>query len=380
MTSSSPIYLDNNATTKPYPEVLEAMKPGFQSYYGNPSSVHDLGRKAKSRLDQARKKVADLLNAQSPSEIIFVSCATEANALVLRGMARNTSSSLHIITSSIEHPSILKTCEDLSERDQANVTFLPVNRHGVIDPLELEENINSSPTLVSIMTANNEVGSLQPIHKISTICKEHEAVFHSDAVQAMGKIPVDVQNPEVDLLSLSGHKFHGPRGIGVLVRKRQIDLDPLLLGGGQEDQLRSGTEPTPLADGLATAMEIVEEKREEHAEDTETLREYFWEKLHHNFGDAVVRNTPPKELSLPNTLNVSFLEKEADKMLIKLDLNDICVSAGAACHSGAIEVSHVLQAMDVPEDVARGSVRFSLSHDTTEEEINRTLSVLENIV
>ncbi len=370
------IYLDNNATTRPYPEVLETIQPFFEERYGNPSSVHQKGRDAKTALDEARATAAEAINADSPAEIVFVSCATEANNLALNGSTKQVNGTTPgIITSQIEHPSVLETCQALEAQGAATVTYLTVDENGFIDLADLRDAINENTELVSIMTANNEVGSVQPVQQIADICKENNLLFHTDAVQAPGKIPVDVQDPNVDLLALSAHKFHGPRGIGLLYKRKEIDLPPLLRGGGQEQETRSGTEPVALAAGLSTALDRATEQCASVSDHTGQLRKTLWRGIRDRFGDTAQRNTPGSN-SLPNTLNVSFMNKAADKMLINLDLEGICVSAGSACHSGAIEISHVLQAMNVSEEAAKGSVRFSFSHENRMEDVHRTLEVL----
>lgn len=379
-TMDEPVYLDNNATTRPYPEVLEAMKPCFQRRYGNPSSVHQLGRDARNQLDECRKRVADALNARSPLEIVFVSCATEANALALRGTVSGVDGDRpHLVTSTVEHPSVLETCRTLEEKGRAEVTYVPVDERGCVSVREVRDAIRPSTELVSIMTANNEIGTRQPVEGISEICRERDIRFHTDAVQVPGKLPIDVQSPPVDFLSLSAHKFHGPRGIGVFYRRKENRVEPLLEGGGQEEELRSGTEATALIAGLAEAIERATGNREEVAEQTRRLREQLWTGLQESWGNRVVRHTP-EEGSLPNTLNVSFRGRESDALLISLDLEGICVSAGSACDSGAIEMSHVLEAMAISEEVGMGSVRFSLSTFNTEEDIQYTLEVLDRQV
>jgi len=371
------IYLDNNATTRPYPGVFDAMEPFFRERFGNPSSVHQVGRDAKTALDDARSTVAGALNAASPAEVFFVSCATEANTLAIRGRIdaaeRKTP---HVVTSQIEHPSVLETLRALERKNLADVTFLPVDEKGGVSPVRVRNALRDDTVLVSIMTANNEVGTCQPMARISEICSEHGVTLHTDAVQAPAKIPINVQSPDVDLLSLSAHKFHGPRGIGVLYKRRDLTLEPVLRGGGQEREYRSGTESVALAVGLARAIERATEERSTVAERVDQLRRSLWEGVHDRFGERVERHTP-LDHSLPNTLNVSFHHQAADKMMINLDLEGICVSAGSACHSGAIEISHVLEAMDVSRESAEGSVRFSFSHENTPEDVDRTLEVLE---
>ncbi len=370
------IYLDNNATTKPYPEVLEAMKPFYDRLYGNPSSVHQKGREAKAALDDARQTVARHLNARSPAEVVFVSCATEANTLALRGFLEDSGPDTpHVVSTRIEHPSVLNTLEHLEQTEAIEVDWVSPDQSGFVSPGDVESKLREDTELVSVMTANNEVGTLQPVDEISAICRDQNIVFHTDAVQAMGKIPLDVQDPEVDLLSLSAHKFHGPPGIGILYRRKEIDLAPQLRGGGQEGGVRSGTEAPPLAAGIAKAVELSAERQARTADKTTTLREKLLHGLRDVYGDDLHLLTP-LENALPNTLNVSIPGSESDKFLMKLDLKNICVSAGSACHSGAIEVSHVLEAMDVPKKIAARSVRFSLSGMNDEEDIDETIRAL----
>lgn len=370
------IYLDNNATTRPYPEVLETMKPFFEERFGNPSSVHRVGRDARTALDEARQTISDTLNASSPAEITFVSCATEANSLALRGLVNASDQACpHIVTSQVEHPSILETCSALERTGKAEVEYIPVDRNARVIMRDLREAVTDNTLLVSVMTANNEVGTRQPLQQIAELCSQKGVYLHTDAVQAPAKIPVNVQQPDVDMLSLSAHKFHGPRGIGLLYSRKDIELDPILRGGGQENELRSGTEAVSLAAGMATALNRATNRCKETAERMRGLRNQLREGLTNHFGEQLHCNTP-LENALPNTLNVSFLHNESDKMLINLDLQGICVSAGSACHSGAIEVSHVLEAMGLDREISESSVRFSLSHENTNEEIEQTLDCL----
>jgi cysteine desulfurase len=352
------------------------MRPFFEERFGNPSSVHEIGRDARTALDEARTSIAGRLNTESPAEVLFVSCATEANTLALRGTVNASDrDTVQVITTQIEHPSVLETCQALEDDGKVDVHYLSVDKDARVNPDELRDVITEDTALVSVMTANNEVGTIQPMEEISAICDEYDVLLHTDAVQVPSKAPLDVQDPSVDLLSLSAHKFHGPRGIGLLYKSKHVDLEPVLRGGGQESELRSGTEPVALAAGMSAALDRAMNQREETIREISRLRQRLWNGLSDHFGDQVYLNTP-LESSLKNTLNVSFLHNKSDKMLINLDLEGICVSAGSACHSGAIEISHVLDAMDVPRDVAESSVRFSLSHENTKRDIDKTLDCL----
>jgi len=367
--SDSPIYLDYNATTPLLPEVLSAFSFSAEVYFGNPSSAHILGRKAKEALEDFRRTIAQCLQAE-PEEIIFTSGGTEANHLALFGVLLPHPRA-HLLVSSFEHPSILKPAVKLLEMGY-DVDFVPVSHEGYVDPEEVKKRIKRNTKLVSIMLANNEIGTIQPIKEIALMCKERDILVHTDACQAVGKIPVAFKDLGVDLLTLAGHKIYAPKGIGALIVKKGLSLEPLFLGGGQERGFRSGTEPLPLIAALAKACEIVTQELPGEEERLIYLREYLYTGLKELYPKLYRYGLPDK--TLPNTLTVSFVGLEGAKIL--LDLPQICASTGAACHDH--KGSTTLHAMKVPIDVASGTIRFSLGRFTTLEEIERTIELFKN--
>ncbi|MEW5977891.1 MAG: cysteine desulfurase NifS [Acidobacteriota bacterium] len=370
------IYLDNNATTQVEPEVLEAMLPCFREVYGNASSVHRFGQDAKDLVDEARRQVAHLINAE-PDEIVFTSGGTEADNLAVRGVidSRRTRSP-HIITSQIEHHAILNTCRAL-EKEGVKVTYLAVDSEGIVDPEGVRRAITAETALISIMFANNEIGTIQPIREIGKIAREHSILFHCDAVQAAGKIGIDTRTLNVDLLSLSGHKFHAPKGVGALYVRKGTRLSPLFRGGTQERRRRAGTENVPGIVGLGKAAELAYSGLTQ-SDTILNLRAYFESEVLNRIDRVHVNGA--LERRVPNTSNLRFDHVESEGLVINLDLEGIAVSTGSACSSGAIEPSHVLMALGLPIEKAFNSVRFSLSKYTTREEIDYVLTRLPGVV
>lgn len=367
------IYLDYNASTPAAPEVVEAMRPFLADHYGNPSSLHWAGIPARKAVETARAQVARLLGSD-PSEIIFTSGGTEANNHALKGVffARRGKGS-HIITSAVEHPSILNPCHFL-EKLGATVTVLPVDRFGRIDPEDVRRSISSETILVSIMHANNEVGTIQPLQEISAITREAGILFHTDAAQSIGKISVNVTELGVDLLSVAGHKLYGPKGVGALYIRKGTELVPLLHGAGHEQGRRAGTENVLLAVGLAAACSVAEKWTGMHG--VQTLCDRFWGRLQEIFGKGVTLNGHPTQ-RLPNTLNVTFVGRSGVDILKHMP--SVAASTGSACHSGSAALSPVLAAMGIAPEVDAGAVRFSLGRYTTEGEIEEVLALLRNM-
>jgi cysteine desulfurase len=364
------IYLDHNASTPLDPAVAAAMRPFLEDAFGNPSSGHWASVPARNAVENARRQVAGLLGCDA-DEIIFTSGGSEANNLAIKGTYLALEGrGQHIITTQIEHPAVLAPCRFL-ERRGATVTYLPVDGYGRVDPDDVRRAITPRTILISVMHANNEVGTIQPLAQIGAIAREHAVRLHTDAAQSAGKIPVRVDELGVDLLTLVGHKFYAPKGIGALYVRRNVTLEPLIHGGGHERGLRSGTESALLVAGLGAACALAMDL--EPMERIRALRERLWRGLQQVFGDAVVLNGHP-ELRLPNTLNVAFLGRIGAEVLARLD--DVAASTGSACHSGRVELSPVLSAMKVSERVGMGAVRFSLGRTTTDAEIDTVVNRL----
>ncbi|MFA5779566.1 MAG: cysteine desulfurase NifS [Elusimicrobiota bacterium] len=373
------IYLDYNATTPIHPEVLDAMLPYFKNFYGNPSSVHSFGQKTRNAVEDAREKIAKFLGAENPSEIVFTSCGTESNNFAIKGIAfANKDKNCHIITSAIEHHAVLEPCEYLSKKFGVDVTYLPVDKYGIVNPEDIRKSITEKTVLISIMYANNEVGTIQPIEEIAKIAKEKNIIFHTDAVQAAGKISIDVKKLDVDLLSVSGHKLYAPKGIGVLYIKKGTKLHPLLHGGSHEKNKRAGTENVPYIVGLAKACEIAAINIKDENERILKLRQKLEKGILEKIEYVQINGHTMKRLS--NTSNISFNFIEGEGILMSLDLDGFAASTGSACTSGTLEPSHVLSAMGVPPEQAQGSVRFSLGHYTTEKDMDKLLEILPKIV
>ena len=373
------IYLDYNATTPVRQEVLDAMLPYFKNFYGNPSSVHSLGQETRKVVEDAREKIAVLLGAEKPSEIVFTSCGTESNNYAIKGVAfalKNKGN--HIITSKIEHHSVLEVCQYLEKKFDYRVTYLPVDKYGIVNPNDVEKSITDQTILISIMHINNEVGSIEPIEEIGKMTKEKGVIFHTDAVQSCGKIPLDVKNLGVNLLSLSGHKFYAPKGVGAVYIKEGTKLHPLLHGGAHEKNRRAGTENVAYIVGLAKALEIAHRDMDGESKRLLNLRQKLEDGIFEKIGSVQINGNPQKRVF--NTSNISFNCVEGEGILMSLDIEGICASTGSACSSGTLEPSHVLSAMGIPPGISQGSVRFSLGHYTTEKDIDKLLAVLPKII
>lgn len=371
------IYMDHNATTQPREEVVEAMLPYLRDIFGNASSVHQFGKEAHKALEEAREKVARLINA-TPEEIVFTSGGSESNNYVIKGVAFTQKvKGNHIITSNIEHLAVLEVCRYL-EKKGFEVTYLPVDEYGIVDPEDLEKAIKPQTILVSIMYANNEVGTLQHIGQLAAIAKKNGALFHTDAVQAVGKVPVDVKDLDVDFLSMSSHKIYGPKGVGALYIRKGLKIDSLIHGGHHEKNRRAGTENIPGIVGFGKAAELVQEELEYERKRLTQLRDILFNEISSRIEDVKLNGHP--SFRLPNTLNVAFGYVEGESIVISLDLEGVAVSTGSACTSGTLEPSHVLSAMKVPPKLIQGSVRFSLGRINTIEDVNYVVSVLPPII
>jgi len=371
------IYLDYAATTPTHPEVVKAMLPYFTEVFGNPSSIYSHGQEAKGAIEEARVKVADLIGARD-KEIVFTSGGTEADNFALKGVAfANESKGNHIITSSIEHHAVIATCKFLEKRG-FNVTYLPVDEYGLVDLDEIRRAITSKTILISIMHANNEMGTIEPIAEIGKTAKEAGIYFHTDAVQTVGHIPVDVNELGIDLLSMSAHKLYGPKGVGALYIRKGTRLIPFIHGGEQERRRRASTENTPGIVGFGKAVELAQQGMSEEAERLRHLRDKLIKGLLERI-DHIRLNGHPL-IRLPNNVNVSVDYVEGESMVLNLDLEGICISTGSACSSSSLEPSHVLLALGLSHERAHGSLRFSLGKWTTGEEIDRVLEVLPRIV
>ncbi len=371
------IYLDYAATTPTHPEVVEAMLPYFTEVFGNPSSIYSYGQEAKEAIEAARGKVARFIGA-SPEEIVFTGGGTEADNFALKGVAfANESKGNHIITSPIEHHAVLEPGKFLETRG-FKVTHLPVDEYGLVDPDDVKKAITSKTILISVMHANNEIGTVEPIAEIGKIAREAGVYFHTDAVQTVGHIPVDVNNLGVDLLSLSAHKLYGPKGVGILYIRKGTRLVSLLHGGEQEKGRRASTENVPGIVGLGRAVELIGPEMAEEARRLTHLRDQLINGLLTRIGHIRLNGHPVKRL--PNNVNISIEFIEGEAMCLNLDLEGICSSTGSACTSASSEASHVLTAIGVPPEQSHGSLRFTLGKWTTEDDINRVLEVLSRIV
>ena len=370
------IYFDNNATTKVAEEVLEEMKPYFCELYGNPSSMHTFGGQVGRNIRKAREQVAGLLCCDL-DEIIFTSCGTESDNTAIKGTLAAMPHKRKVITTRVEHPAVLSVCRDLQNHGYT-VVELTVDKQGRLDLAELEERLDDDTALVTIMYANNETGVIFPIEKIAKLVADKGAVFHSDAVQAVGKIPLNLSKSNIDLLSLSGHKLHGPKGVGVLYVRKGTRLSPFMLGGHQEEGRRAGTENVPGIIGLGKACELAAKNIEQENSRVKYLRDKLENALLKSCPDSRVNGD--KKNRLPNTTNISFEYIEGEAILLMLDKYGICASSGSACTSGSLEPSHVLRAMGVPFTAAHGSIRFSLSRYNIEEEVDYTIQIMPQIV
>jgi cysteine desulfurase len=370
------VYVDNNATTKVAPEVLEAMLPYFSELYGNPSSMHFFGGQVQKKVNEAREKVADLLGAE-PSEIVFTSCGTESDNAAILGTLDSYPEKRHFITSRVEHPAVDNVSTYLGRKGY-RITELSVDREGRLDLDELRESIKDGTVLVSIMYANNETGVVFPIEEIGEIVKAKGIPFHTDAVQAAGKTPLNMKKSKIDMLSISGHKLHAPKGIGVLYIRKGTKFSPFLIGGHQEKGRRGGTENVPYIIGLGKASELAKAHLEEENTRVRALRDYLETKILEKIPNTLLNGD--RKNRLPNTLSVSFEFIEGESILLLLSDLGICASSGSACTSGSLEPSHVLRAMGVPFTAAHGSIRFSLSIYNTKEEMDYIIEHLPPII
>lgn len=371
------IYLDHAATTPVHPEVAEAMRRCLVDVWGNPSSIHAQGREARLAVEAARERVAALIGAR-PREIVFTSGGTEADNLAILGAARRRrEKGDHVITSAVEHHAVLHACEALRE-EGFRVTVLPVDGDGLVDPEDLRRALDERTVLVSVMLANNEVGTIQPVRELAALARERGVPFHTDAVQAAGQIPVDVDDLGVDLLSLSGHKIYGPKGVGALFVRRGMRLDPLVYGGGQERRLRPGTENVPGIVGLGKAAELARQELPERARHAAALARRLREGVLERVPATVLNGHPTRRL--PNNVNVSILGVQAESVLLNLDLRGVAASSGSACAAGSLETSHVLRAMGVPAERAEGALRLTLGRGNTEDDVDAVLEILPPLV
>ena len=370
------VYVDNNATTMVAPEVVEAMLPYFSELYGNASSMHFFGGQVQKKVNEARDKVADLLGAD-PTEIVFTSCGTESDNAAIRGVLDSYLEKRHFITSRVEHAAVNNVVTYLGRKGY-RVTELLVDRKGRLDLDDLREGITDQTAIVSIMYANNETGVIFPIEEIGQIVKERGIPFHTDAVQAVGKIPINLAKSTIDMLSLSGHKLHAPKGIGVLYIRKGTRFSPFMIGGHQESGRRGGTENVPYVVGLGKACELAKKNMEDENTRVKALRDYLEKRILETIPNVLVNGD--RNHKLPNTVSVSFEYVEGESILIMLSDLGICASSGSACTSGSLEPSHVLRAMGVPFTAAHGSIRFSLSIYNTKEEMDYILEHLPRIV
>ena len=370
-------YFDNAATTKLDEEVLKEMLPYLIQNYGNASSPYKLGRHSRKAVEISREKVANALNANK-NEIYFTSGGSESDNTALFGIASAYSSKgKHIITSQIEHPAILETCKQL-EKEGYEITYLPVDDNGAVSIEELKKAIKPSTILISIMFANNEIGTIQPIKEISTIAHSHGIIFHTDAVQAVGNVKIDVKKLEIDALSLSGHKFYGPKGIGALYVSENIKFDKFINGGHQEKNMRAGTENVAGIVGLGEAINLADKNLEKHQSKMTNLRNYFFEGILKNFKDVKINGDLSNRL--PGNANLSFKNINGNKILLDLDKYGICISTGSACSSSSNNASHVLKAIKVPKDYINGSIRVTIGKNNTKEEVDYLLEKLKEII
>ncbi|HAA65051.1 MAG TPA: cysteine desulfurase NifS [Thermoanaerobacter sp.] len=371
------IYLDNAATTPVDKRVLEAMLPYYSDVFGNPSSLHSHGQEAKKAIEEAREKVAKALGADS-EEIYFTSGGSESDNWALKGVAYALKEKgNHIITTEIEHHAVLHTCRYL-EKEGFKVTYLPVDEYGLVKPEDLKKAITDKTILVSIMFANNEIGTIEPIEELVKIAHEKNIYFHTDAVQAVGNVPIDVKKLDVDLLSLSAHKIYGPKGVGALYIKKGVKIHSLIQGGTQERNRRAGTENVPGIVGLGEAIELITKNLDSHINKLKFLRDKLINGILEKIPYTRLNGHPTKRL--PGNVNVSFEFIDGESLILNLDMAGICASSGSACTSGSLEPSHVLLAIGLSKELARGSLRLTIGKDNTEEDIDKVLEALPQIV
>jgi cysteine desulfurase len=373
-------YLDNNATTRVDDDVLKAMLPYFSEKYANASGVYNFGQEARKEVEDARAKVADFIGADHPKEIIFTSGGTESDNMAIKGVAyANVDKGKHIITSAIEHHAVLNTCGFL-EKQGFEVTYLPVDKYGLINIEDLKKAIRKDTILITIMFANNEIGTIQPVKEIGEVARANKIYFHTDAVQAAGKIPINVKDMNIDMLSISGHKFYGPKGVGVFYIRKGVKIQPMMLGGHHEFNKRAGTENVPAIVGIAKACDVAAEgfKHPEKGMKIKELRDSLEKGILEKIPEVIVNGHPEKRMD--NTLNVSIKYIEGEGMLIHMDFEGICASSGSACTSGSLDPSHVLLAIGLDHGTAHGSIRFSFSKYSTQEDVDKVLQVLPPVV
>ena len=371
------IYMDNGATTRVTEPVFEAMQPYFCEIYGNPSSAHNFGYVSRHAIDAAREQVAKAINADV-NEIYFTGCGTESDNWAVRGAAyENVKKGRHIITTAIEHHAILHTCAQL-EKEGFEVTYLPVDEYGFVTPEQLDAAIRPDTTLVSIMTANNEIGTIEPIAELAAVCKKHGVLFHTDAVQAIGSVKIDVKAMQIDMLSMSGHKFHAPKGIGVLYIRKGVRLQQFMNGGAQERNRRAGTENLASIVGIGKAIELATADIDAHNEKLSAIRDHMIERILKEIPYTRLNGHPTTRL--PGNVNVCFRFIEGESLLMLLDAKGIAGSSGSACTSGSLDPSHVLLAIGLPHEIAHGSLRLSLSEENTMEEADYVVDALVEIV
>jgi len=373
------IYLDYAATTPTHPDVVEAMLPYFSEKYGNPSSIHSFGQEAKTAVSQGREQVANLIGAQ-PEEIFFTSGGSESDNFALQGVAfANQKQGNHIITSAIEHHAVLETCHWL-EKHGFTITYLPVDKNGLVKPEDIKKALTDKTILVSIMHANNEIGTIQPIAEIAEVLKSsgRKIYFHTDAVQTTGAISVNVDNLGVDLLSMSAHKLYGPKGVGALYIRKGTRIEAFLKGGGQERRRRASTENVPGIVGFGKAAELAKKELEERVKHLTPLRDKLIKELQEKIPETILNGHPTERL--PNNVNISVKYIEGESMLLNLDMEGIAASTGSACTSGTLDPSHVLLSIGLPHELAHGSVRFTLGRLTTEEDVEKVIEVFPGIV
>ena len=371
------VYFDNAATTKLDEVVLEKMMPYLRDYYGNASSIYKLGRESRKAVEESREKIAKVLNCK-PNEIYFTAGGSESDNTAIKGIARaNRKKGNHIITSKIEHPAVLETCKEL-EKEGFEVSYISVDENGILNLEELEKEIRPTTILITVMFANNEIGTIQPIEEIGKIAKERNIYFHTDAVQAVGSVRIDVQKLNIDSLSLSGHKFYGPKGIGALYVKTGVRFDKYISGGHQERNKRAGTENVAGIVGIGNAIELAYENLDEHNKQIKELRDYYVEQVKEKIPYIKINGDMEKRLC--GNSNISFRFIEGEGLLLNLDLKGICASSGSACTSGSLDPSHVLLAIGLPHEIAHGSLRISIGKYNTKEEIDYLVENLVEIV
>lgn len=371
------IYLDNAATTRTDPKVLEAMLPYFVEYYGNPAAIYSLAGESGKAVAKARTQVAELMHAKR-EEIYFTGSGSEADNWAIKAVAdAYEKEGCHIITTKIEHHAVLHTCEYLQKKG-CEVTYVDVDSEGYVSPEEIRKVIRPNTRLISVMAANNEIGSIQPLREIGEIAREHHILFHTDAVQAFGHIPLDVEELQVDMLSASGHKLHGPKGVGILYLRRNVKLGSFIHGGAQERHRRAGTHNVPAIVGMGMAAQLAGERMEESMQKESMLRDYLIEKILAEVPGTVL--TGGRKKRLPNNASFCFEGIEGESLLILLNQKGICASGGSACSTGAVDPSHVLEAIGVDKELAKGALRLTVSSDTTKEELDETVEAIRQNV